>query len=99
MSEQRGRRTVCVLFRDAERQNRASVAQCADLPRNTWQLSDLSPTPLGSWEPSYDTERWKQAGILSLFVQRTSQGDGETLEAVPASARFHPRLAAGERTR
>jgi hypothetical protein len=83
VSEQRGRRTVCVLFRDSERQDRASVAQCADLKQNIWQLSDLSPTPLGSWEPSYDTERWKQAGILSLFVQRTGQGDGETLEAVP----------------
>jgi len=83
VSERHGRRTVCVLFRDSERQDRASIAQCTDLERNNWQLSDLSPTPLGSWEPSYDTERWKQAGILSLFVQRTGQGDGETLEKVP----------------
>jgi len=31
VSEQRGWRTVCVLFRDSERQDRTSVPQCADL--------------------------------------------------------------------
>jgi hypothetical protein len=35
---------------------------------------------VGSWEPSYDTERWKKDRVLHLFVQRTGQGDGETLE-------------------
>jgi beta-glucanase (GH16 family) len=38
---------------------------------------------VGNWEPSFDTERWKKEGILNLFVQRTGQGDGETLENLP----------------
>ena len=84
VSTKRGRAVVSVLFRDVERQDRASVAQCADLAKNQWSVKDLNATPLGSWEPSYDTERWKTAGLLDLFVQRTGQGDGETLEKLPA---------------
>lgn len=83
VGEQRGRRTVCVLFRDAERQDRVSVAQCPDLTQNQWTVTDLTTTSVGNWEPSYDTERWKSEGVLNLFVQRTGQGDGETLEKLP----------------
>ena len=35
------------------------------------------------WEPTYDTELWKTAGKLNLFVQNVGQGDSETLENVP----------------
>jgi hypothetical protein len=73
-----------LLFRDAERQDRAAVAQCADLRQNQWTITDLTTTSVGNWEPSYDTERWKAEGVLNLFVQRTGQGDGETLENLPA---------------
>ncbi|MBJ6110261.1 BNR repeat-containing protein [Hymenobacter sp. BT523] len=83
VGERRGRRTVYVVFRDVERQDRASVSQCTDLAANLWTTADLTTSPLGSWEPSYDTERWLKHGVLSLFVQRTGQGDGETLEALP----------------
>jgi hypothetical protein len=72
-----------LLFRDAERQDRASMLQCPDLATSQWAALDLTTTSVGNWEPSYDTERWKTAGILSLFVQRTGQGDGETLENLP----------------
>ncbi|WP_214606946.1 BNR repeat-containing protein [Hymenobacter arizonensis] len=82
--QQRGRSTLYLLFRDAERGDRASVAQCADLTQNKWQVTDLTPGTVGSWEPSYDPERWQRDGILSLFVQRTGQGDGETLEQLAA---------------
>ncbi|MBD2723987.1 BNR repeat-containing protein [Hymenobacter armeniacus] len=83
VGEQRGHRTVYVVFRDVERQDRASLTQCTDLAANRWTTTDLITSPLGSWEPSYDTERWLKHGVLSLFVQRTGQGDGETLEALP----------------
>ncbi|WP_335340916.1 BNR repeat-containing protein [Hymenobacter sedentarius] len=80
VGEKKGHRRVYVLFRDAERQDRISVAQCVDLTKNQWTTTDLTTISVGSWEPSYDTERWKKQGVLSLFVQRTGQGDGETLE-------------------
>ncbi|WP_375434128.1 BNR repeat-containing protein [uncultured Hymenobacter sp.] len=71
---------VYVLYRDVERQDRVSITQCPDLTKNQWTTKDLNTEPVGNWEPSYDTERWRQTGRLNLFVQRTGQGDGETLE-------------------
>jgi hypothetical protein len=83
VSTQKGKTAAYLLYRDAERQDRASVLQCPDLATNQWTATDLTTSSVGNWEPSYDTERWKTEGILSLFVQRTGQGDGETLENLP----------------
>jgi beta-glucanase (GH16 family) len=80
VSTQKGKTAAYLLFRDAERQDRASVLQNSDLSKSNWAAADLTSTTVGNWEPSYDTERWKREGVLSLFVQRTGQGDGETLE-------------------
>nr|WP_317196599.1 BNR-4 repeat-containing protein [Hymenobacter negativus] len=80
VATQKGHTAAYLLYRDAERQDRASVLQCPDLSKNQWTPADLTASTVGNWEPSYDTERWKNDGILSLFVQRTGQGDGETLE-------------------
>jgi beta-glucanase (GH16 family) len=84
VATQKGKTAAYLLFRDSERQDRASVLQCPDLSKKQWAAADLTTTSVGNWEPSYDTERWKKAGVLSLFVQRTGQGDGETLENLPA---------------
>jgi hypothetical protein len=84
VSTSKGRTAAYLLYRDAERQDRASVLQCADLAKNQWTPADLTTSTVGNWEPSYDTERWKNEGILNLFVQRTGQGDGETLENLSA---------------
>jgi hypothetical protein len=72
-----------MLFRDAERGNRASLAICEDLRTMQWYYKDLSDDSLGQWEPSYDTERWREQGILSLFAQKVGQGEGETTEDIP----------------
>ncbi|MCA8830949.1 BNR repeat-containing protein [Hymenobacter pini] len=84
VTSQKGRPAAYLIFRDAERQDRASVAACADLRQPQWRVTDLTTTSVGNWEPSYDTERWRRDGVLSLFVQRTGQGDGERLENLPA---------------
>lgn len=83
VSAQKGRTAAYLLFRDAERQDRASVLSCSNVALGPWTAADLTSSPVGNWEPSYDTERWQKDGILSLFVQRTGQGDGETLENLP----------------
>ncbi|HEX8506581.1 MAG TPA: BNR repeat-containing protein, partial [Hymenobacter sp.] len=53
VGQQKGVRTVYVLLRDAERQDRASVTQCQDLAKNRWTTQDLTAASVGSWEPSY----------------------------------------------
>ncbi|SNR80029.1 BNR repeat-containing protein [Hymenobacter mucosus] len=84
VSTQGDKTAAYLLFRDTERQDRASLAQCADLRQNHWTATDLTTTSVGNWEPSYDTERWQKEGVVNLFVQRTGQGDGETMEKLPA---------------
>ncbi|MCF7802766.1 MAG: BNR repeat-containing protein [Candidatus Marinimicrobia bacterium] len=73
-----------IIFRDAERGNRVSVAMNGDLTKNEWEVIDLTHTGYGSWEPTYDTELWKSQGILSLFLQNVTQIDSEGLAKVSA---------------
>jgi len=68
---------AAVIFRDEERGSKVSAAICHDLKKGTWQVQNLYDRYTGSWEPSYDTELWKQKGLLHLFVQRTEQVDAE----------------------
>lgn len=65
------------LFRDAERGSKVSMAYTADLKSGEWQVTDLTDFSVDAWEPSLDTELWKQNRQLHVFVQETHQGDGE----------------------
>lgn len=72
-----------LVFRDEERESRVSVASCADLGNAAWQISYLTETSVGHWEPTYDSELWESARELHLFVQFVGQGEREGVEAVP----------------
>jgi hypothetical protein len=74
-----------MIFRDSERGDRVSVATCRDLDTQEWTLDYLTDFPVGMWEPSYDTELWKQSGILHLYLQKVGQGDGERIENLPST--------------
>lgn len=75
---------LALVFRDAERGDKVSVATTKNIAANQWQLSDLTTTAVGSWEPTYDIELWKQKKQLHLFVQQVTQADGEgVLHVVP----------------
>ncbi|AXY77893.1 neuraminidase [Paraflavitalea soli] len=79
-----GRRiTAALVFRDAERNDKVSVAIKNDITKGAWQVTDLTTESVGSWEPTYDTEWWKQKGILQLFVQKVEQVDGEGKANIP----------------
>ena len=69
-----------LLFRDERRGNKASLATCTRLGKSRWNIQDVSDEPLGSWEPSYDSELWQRDKQLHVFIQNVGQGDGETLE-------------------
>jgi len=75
---------VIVVYRDQERGGGVTVARSTDPARERWTLRELSSSSVGQWEPTYDIDRWRREGRLSLFVQRVGQGDGESLEDVPA---------------
>lgn len=66
-----------IVFRDAERGSKASVIAIRDFATGAHKVRDLTARSLGAWEPSFDTELWKNAGTLSLFIQNVIQVDGE----------------------
>jgi hypothetical protein len=68
---------ACYIFRDEERGNKVSMAYSEDITGDNWQYSDLTDFSVNAWEPSHDTELWKNQQKLHLFVQCTEQGDGE----------------------
>lgn len=65
------------IFRDAERNSKVSMAYTPDILNGEWQVTDLTDFSVDAWEPSLDTELWKQRQQLHVFVQETHQGDGE----------------------
>jgi hypothetical protein len=74
---------AAIIFRDEERTNKISAAFCTDIIKGIWQIKDLTQESVGSWEPTYDTELWKEKGILNLFVQKVEQLDDEGKASVP----------------
>ncbi|MCP4455898.1 MAG: neuraminidase [Planctomycetes bacterium] len=70
-----------MLFRDAERGDRVSLAACADLQTRQWQVQELTDFAVGLWEPGYDTELWKRSKVLHVYVQNVDQGDGDRNDA------------------
>lgn len=79
---------IYLIYRDQERGNKVTVCTNNYLINNTWNIYDITPFAVDSWEPSYDTELWKEQQRLDLFVQRTEQGDGESLVQMAAQPVF-----------
>ncbi len=74
---------VMLVYRDNERESLITLASRGSDRR--WRYRDFvkldrSHTP--AWEPTYDTELFRQTGRLTLFVQDVGQGDGEKLSDV-----------------
>ena len=75
---------VWYIFRDQERGSKVSIAYTDHVASGEWTVSDLTDFSVDAWEPTYDTELWKEKKQLNLFVQTTRQGDGErTIETEP----------------
>jgi hypothetical protein len=60
--------SVALIFRDEERGSKVSVAINKSIGKDKWRVVDLTPTSVGSWEPTYDTELWKDKKILHKTI-------------------------------
>lgn len=76
----KGKPKVIVIFRDVERNNRVSAIICNDLKNCVWQITDLSKTDVGMWEPTLDNGVWNEKKEIHIFMQKVGQGDGEKIE-------------------
>jgi len=68
---------VHLLFRDAERGSKVSVASSQSPQLNKWTIRDVYQHSVGEWEPTFDTELWRNRKKLHVFVQNVKQIDGE----------------------
>ncbi len=74
---------ILVLFRDEELGNKVSCFINTNSSLTKWQTIDLTDFSVGNWEPTYDTESWRDRQELYLFVQFVAQGDAETVLELP----------------
>ena len=88
--------SVAMIFRDVERGDKVSAALWNNID-NRWQMVDLTSTSNGSWEPTFDTELWKEKGLLNLFIQNVQQADAEgTVQMEPQPVQvleWNPKIA------
>ena len=54
-----------------------------NIGKHKWTIIDLSSKSVGSWEPTYDTELWKEKRLLHLFSQNVEQADAEGQSKFP----------------
>ncbi|WBL21563.1 BNR repeat-containing protein [Zunongwangia sp. HRR-M8] len=71
-----------LLFRDAERGNKISMAYNKIGSKKSWNVIDLTKVSVGEWEPNYDLELWKREKKLHVFAQKVYQIDGEGVATV-----------------
>jgi len=69
--------TVYLLFRDEERDNKVSLANTELGGNKKWEVTDLTESSVGQWEPNLDKELFKKEEKLHIFVQKVTQIDGE----------------------
>lgn len=79
----KGYLSAALIFRDEERGNTVSAAINKNVGSDKWTVINLAQINTGSWEPTYDTELWKEKGLLHLFVQNVKQVDGEGKANIP----------------
>lgn len=65
-----------LIYRDVEANNCVVLATAVAGDNMVWEQKVMNELEVGQWEPSYDTELWRNKGTFSLFVQRVGQGEG-----------------------
>lgn len=72
-----------VIYRDEEHNDKASLKTIELGMASNWETTILTETGLDRWEPTFDTELWKNKGVLNLFIQKVGQGSGERAVEMP----------------
>ncbi len=73
---------VLVVFSDYQRGGVVTVAYSEDAGTRNWKLIDLTTENVGRWEPTYDHERWRTDGVLSMYYQPCGLGENATTASV-----------------
>lgn len=77
---------IGVVFRDKERGGVVSMAETRNGAKGYWTITDITDFDVDAWEPSIDTQLWRDSKKLHIYVQPTHQGDGEkAVESAPTT--------------
>ena len=77
---------IGVVYRDRERGGVVSMAETKTGANGEWTVTDVTDFDVDAWEPSIDTQLWRDSKKLNVFVQPTHQGDGEkAIESAPTT--------------
>lgn len=77
---------IGVVFRDKERGGVVSMAETRNGAKGDWTITDITDFDVDAWEPSIDTQLWRDSKKLHIYVQPTHQGDGEkAVESAPTT--------------
>jgi len=82
-SNHSGESKLHVIYRDEEYHDKACLRTIDLDMAGDWKTTVLTEKGLDRWEPTFDTELWKEDGILSLFIQKVGQGSGEKSVEMP----------------
>jgi hypothetical protein len=78
--EKEGKQQLIMVYRDAEFGDKVCLS-LSDSTLLNWSTNVVTNDLVDRWEPSYDTELWKQ-GKLHLYVQKVGQESGEKAVAM-----------------
>ena len=70
-----------LVYRDDRRGAKVLAVSSATGLEPPWKLTELTASPVGAWEPSYDPTAWAESGTLRMLLQRVEQGDGNDASA------------------
>lgn len=76
-SRHKGKSLFYMIFRDEERRGRVSLAKVTTDEGDRLEIVDLFDEDMGAWEPTFDTELWKNKKRISLYLQKVEQADLE----------------------
>lgn len=82
-SNQTGSPKLHVIYRDEEYDDNACMKTVCLDKKDKWETTILTENGLDRWEPTFDTELWKQSKTLNLFIQKVGQGSGEKAVQMP----------------
>jgi hypothetical protein len=78
-----------VAYRDEEYGNRMRLASAEIKDIGNWKTTTITDQDLNRWEPSFDTELWRNKQQLHLYLQAVRQGQGDKTTDGPIKSKVH----------
>jgi hypothetical protein len=75
--EKNGKKTLIHIYRDEELGNQVIFSKALVEDQLVWESKSLSGKDMGQWEPTFDSELWKEKQELHLYGQYVQQISGD----------------------